>query len=180
MSLKIINHDVTAQYRSRITRTKSDGFSQKPEESTRRSATARNRTKSSVCETQSFGRVSSYKRNKARVSPDKLTGSWVHAGGGTGKGKGLAEKRGVRSRRGGGGAGGAQGRTAKGAPFRESTRTIIRSRAGSSKDPRDDISMPCLRNNFNYPRYTKKNTKSNARNSDERAPAPSRPSHSPL
>jgi hypothetical protein len=30
-----------------------------------------------------------------------------------------------------------------------------------SKDPRDDISMPCLQNNSNYPRYTKKNTKSN-------------------
>lgn len=62
-----------------------------------------------------------------------------------------------------------------GLPFRESTRTIIRNRAGSSKDPRDDISMPCLRNNFNYPRYTKKNTKSNARNSGERASYPSPP-----
>lgn len=68
--------------------------------------------------------------------------------------------------------GGRGGRGGEGTPFRESTRTIIRSRAGSSKDPRDDISMPCLRNNFNYPRYTKKNTKSNARNSDaRRAPA---------
>lgn len=52
--------------------------------------------------------------------------------------------------------------------FRESTRTIIRSRAADSKDPRDDISMPCLQNNSNYPRYTKKNTKSNAWNSGER------------
>lgn len=64
----------------------------------------------------------------------------------------------------------------RGAPFRESTRTIIRSRAGSSKDPRDDISMPCLRNNFNYPRYTKKNTKSNARNSGSPLSALSWPS----
>lgn len=81
----------------------------------------------------------------------------------------------------------------KGERLRESTRTIIRSRAGSSKDPRDDISMPCLRNNFNYPRYTKKNTKSNARNSGERTlsslllrclplvpPFSLLPSHSPL
>lgn len=52
--------------------------------------------------------------------------------------------------------------------FRESTRTIIRSRLAGSKDPRDDISMPCLQNNSNYPRYTKKNTKSNAWNSGER------------
>lgn len=66
----------------------------------------------------------------------------------------------------------------EGTSFRESARTIIRSRAGSSKDPRDDISMPCLRNNFNYPRYTKKNTKSNARNSGERASPLSAPSWS--
>lgn len=63
---------------------------------------------------------------------------------------------------------------------RESTRTIIRSRAGSSKDPRDDISMPCLRNNFNYPRYTKKNTKSNARNSSECRPPSAAPLAVPL
>lgn len=62
---------------------------------------------------------------------------------------------------------------------RESTRTIIRSRASSSKDPRDDISMPCLRNNFNYPRYTKKNTKSNARNSGEWRPPSAAPFANP-
>lgn len=109
------------------------------------------------------------------VPPDKLTGSWgTDEGSGTRRRVGADEKCTTRRSAIAGGEGSrdeaARESRAEGILFRESTRTIIRSRAGSSKDPRDDISMPCLRNNFNYPRYTKKNTKSNARNSGERAP----------
>lgn len=122
---------------------------------------------------------SNYERNKATViPPTKLTGSrGTDEGSGAGR-RVRADERCMTRRKvqsqeekdtsaiGWGSK--AQNQT-EGVPFRESTRTIIRSRAGSSKDPRDDISMPCLQNNFNYLRYTKKNTKSNARNSGERA-----------